>query len=215
MHTARPTRSRWHFHCTASFTGASIASDPAIADQDVEDEDVSLSMSYLSLGTDIADLSLKSVVRYLCTQLSVGEYEVLQAKWCHLEGKSLRVGSTCAGTDCGVAVLRAIVAVLNEVTTSNVEVDHVFSCEKVPWKAADIIQHTRPRYFFEDCQQFLTRTFVDTNGKSVEVVDLKVDILLASFSCTSISDENPQRLVDPLSPEDCLNLSRTLSMQSD
>jgi site-specific DNA-cytosine methylase len=104
------------------------------------------------------------------------------------EGRSLRVGTACSGTDSPVAVFNGLAKAM-----PRLQIEHTFSCE-FDAKKREWITDNFPDlpYLFGDIQELPTGTaFNYITGKAEEVPS--VDILIAGFVCKSVSFENNDR----------------------
>lgn len=68
----------------------------------------------------------------------------------HLTGRKLRVATMCSGTESPLLALRMITRAMERKWGVTFEVEHVFSCEIVPFKQAYIERNFRPRLLFRD-----------------------------------------------------------------
>ena len=66
------------------------------------------------------------------------------------EGRPLRIGTACSGTESPIVVFRAVARVLPGLTF-----EHVFSCEVCPKKRAWIYDHFDVPLVFDDIRPFL------------------------------------------------------------
>ena len=104
------------------------------------------------------------------------------------QGRPIRVGTACSGTDSPVAVLKALAA-----TVPGLEVQHTFSCEKDAAKRQWILDNfpELPR-LFGDIADLGTGQAWDYVAGAVSPVP-QVDVFVAGFVCKSISQQNLKR----------------------
>ena len=101
------------------------------------------------------------------------------------DGRVLRIGTACSGTDSPVPVFLRLAEALK-----GLEVEHTFSCEFCE-KKQDWIHQNFPDLpcFFKDVKELGTGHVVNViTGEFVAVP--KTDILVAGFVCKSVSTEN-------------------------
>jgi hypothetical protein len=68
----------------------------------------------------------------------------------HIKGRKLRVATMCSGTESPLLALNLISRALTEKYGTTIEVEHVFSCEIVPFKQAYIERNFQPPLLFRD-----------------------------------------------------------------
>lgn len=68
----------------------------------------------------------------------------------HLEGRRMRVATMCSGTESPLLALELIRRSLVEHYDTNLEFEHVFSCEIEPFKQAYIERNFKPPLLFRD-----------------------------------------------------------------
>ena len=68
----------------------------------------------------------------------------------HIKGRKLRVATMCSGTESPLLALNLISRAMTEKFGTTIEVDHVFSCEIVPFKQAYIERNFQPPLLFRD-----------------------------------------------------------------
>ena len=68
----------------------------------------------------------------------------------HLNGRKLRVATMCSGTESPLLALEQVSRALKKLHGVSFEVEHVFSCEIVPWKQAYIERNFHPPVLFRD-----------------------------------------------------------------
>ena len=105
-------------------------------------------------------------------------------------------GSFCAGTESPCCVSGAFCAALNSVFGIDVEVNHVFTCEKNHTKREFIKLAHRGKFIvmLGDIAGFRGRNIKNLlTGGLVEVARLGVDIVWAGFPCQAASTKNSKR----------------------
>lgn len=68
----------------------------------------------------------------------------------HIEGRTLRVATMCSGTESPLLALNLISRAMTEMYGTTINVEHVFSCEIVPFKQAYIERNFQPPLLFRD-----------------------------------------------------------------
>jgi hypothetical protein len=68
----------------------------------------------------------------------------------HIKGRTLRVATMCSGTESPLLALNLISRALTEKYGTTIDVEHVFSCEIVPFKQAYIERNFQPPLLFRD-----------------------------------------------------------------
>ena len=68
----------------------------------------------------------------------------------HIKGRTLRVATMCSGTESPLLALNLISRAMAEKYGSTIDVEHVFSCEIVPFKQAYIERNFQPPLLFRD-----------------------------------------------------------------
>lgn len=137
-----------------------------------------------------ASHSLHDVGDWYMKRLGVTKQQLVQtARDVCKEGRALRVGTVCSGTDSPVAVLRR----LSQVLGGRLAVEHTFSCEFDPRKRAWITDNFPSlKLLFGDVNELRTGKAMNyVTNESVAVP--AVDILIAGFVCKSVSTENNER----------------------
>lgn len=105
------------------------------------------------------------------------------------EGRALRVGSMCSGTDSPIVVMKKLATALK----NKLRVEHTFSCEFDPRKR-EWIKENFPelKLLFGDVNEL--KSGQATNWLTEELVKVpKVDVVIAGFVCKSVSSENNER----------------------
>lgn len=109
----------------------------------------------------------------------------------------VRLGTMFSGTDVPAVAFRCVlqsIAQLGATHGREVAMEHVFSCESVPGKQKWIKAMPRPpRRLYRDARDLENAmAWCVIAGALVEVES--VDVLVAGFSCVSMSDQNKDRL---------------------
>ena len=68
----------------------------------------------------------------------------------HIKGRTLRVATMCSGTESPLLALNLISRAMTEKYGTTINVEHVFSCEIVPFKQAYIERNFQPPLLFRD-----------------------------------------------------------------
>ena len=68
----------------------------------------------------------------------------------HIKGRTLRVATMCSGTESPLLALNLISRAMTEKYGTTIIVEHVFSCEIVPFKQAYIERNFQPPLLFRD-----------------------------------------------------------------
>jgi hypothetical protein len=68
----------------------------------------------------------------------------------HIKGRTLRVATMCSGTESPLLALNLISRAMTEKYGITIDVEHVFSCEIVPFKQAYIERNFQPPLLFRD-----------------------------------------------------------------
>ncbi len=68
----------------------------------------------------------------------------------HIQGRKLRVATMCSGTESPLLALNLISRAMTEKFGNTIQVEHVFSCEIVPFKQAYIERNFQPPLLFRD-----------------------------------------------------------------
>jgi hypothetical protein len=68
----------------------------------------------------------------------------------HIKGRKLRVATMCSGTESPLLALNLISRAMTEKFGITIDVEHVFSCEIVPFKQAYIERNFQPPLLFRD-----------------------------------------------------------------
>jgi hypothetical protein len=123
----------------------------AIDDQEDEDEDEVGITSRKEKNTSPEDSSLPPISRlpdiFLDIVSRLSEVKTLAE---HIKGRTLRVATMCSGTESPLLALNLISRALTEKYGTTIDVEHVFSCEIVPFKQAYIERNFQPPLLFRD-----------------------------------------------------------------
>jgi hypothetical protein len=68
----------------------------------------------------------------------------------HIKGRTLRVATMCSGTESPLLALNLVSRAMTEKYGTTIDVEHVFSCEIVPFKQAYIERNFQPPLLFRD-----------------------------------------------------------------
>ncbi|VDC03465.1 unnamed protein product [Peniophora sp. CBMAI 1063] len=110
----------------------------------------------------------------------------------HISGRELRVATMCSGTESPLLALRMITRAMKDRWGLDFNIDHVFSCEIVPFKQAYIERNFHPRLLFRDVCE-LGGTHAHTAYGSLAAVPGNVDMLVAGTSCVDYSNLNNEK----------------------
>ncbi|RDW90589.1 putative SNF2 family helicase [Aspergillus mulundensis] len=114
----------------------------------------------------------------------------------HLSTRRLRVATVCSGTESPLLALEMVKDNLKKYFNRDLDFDHLFSAEIVPFKQAYIERNFRPRLLFRDVAE-LQNPLAQTAYGSLEEVPKNADILIAGFSCVDFSGlNNYQKTLD-------------------
>jgi site-specific DNA-cytosine methylase len=112
----------------------------------------------------------------------------------HLDARPIRVATMCSGTESPLLALEMIKECLSK-SELNLEIEHLFSAEIVPFKQAYIERNFNPPVIFRDITEL---TFVVDEDKPVATtayggkapVPKEVDMVIAGTSCVDFSGLN-------------------------
>lgn len=108
-----------------------------------------------------------------------------------LDGRVIRVGTMCSGTDSPILGLQQVSKYLREVFNKNLVFEHVFSCEIAVNKAAFIRRNTGINMIFRDVRQMAFNDLASTHYGAARKVPSDLDVVIAGFSCVDFSAMNP------------------------
>ena len=120
-------------------------------DQEDEDEDEVGTTGRKEKYTSPEDSSLPPISRlpdiFLDIVSRLSEVTTLAE---HIKGRTLRVATMCSGTESPLLALNLISRAMTEKYGTTIDVEHVFSCEIVPFKQAYIERNFQPPLLFRD-----------------------------------------------------------------
>ena len=106
---------------------------------------------------------------------------------------SLRLGTVCSGTDAPVLAWEMLTKVLGnngEASSSSfIEMDHVFSCENIPWKRKFIMKTTAPPLLFDDVTEIASCGRGTCDDETIQEMP-DFDVLIAGPECVDFSRLN-------------------------
>lgn len=126
--------------------------------------------------------------------LGMGLREVLQKS----NRQPLRVATMCSGTESPLLALEMVQDALKSMGEPEMQVDHLFSAEIVPYKQAYIERNFHPKIIFRDITE-ITHAICDAIPTATTVYGSKVPIpgsvhiLIAGTSCVDFSRLNKHR----------------------
>lgn len=105
--------------------------------------------------------------------------------------RPLRIVSACSGTDAPIMALEHVLQALTDrdgqALSPNAKMDHVFSCENVPFKRSFIASTTKPPLLFNDVTEIAEGKGKCHDGKVREVPE-SFDVLIAGTECVDFSN---------------------------
>lgn len=120
-------------------------------DQEDEDEDEVGTTGRKEKNISPEDSSLPPISRlpdiFLDIVSRLSEVKTLAE---HIKGRTLRVATMCSGTESPLLALNLISRAMTEKYGTTIDVEHVFSCEIVPFKQAYIERNFQPPLLFRD-----------------------------------------------------------------
>ncbi|KAF2711037.1 hypothetical protein K504DRAFT_532750 [Pleomassaria siparia CBS 279.74] len=115
----------------------------------------------------------------------------LKDAFAHIGSRKLRIGTMCSGTESPILALRLISKSLQKLLGIELNVDHLFSAEIVPFKQAFIERNFAPPVIFRDIKELLSNTDEATSAYGALLpVPTDLDMLVAGFSCVDFSNLN-------------------------
>ena len=123
--------------------------DEADEVDDVEADDVQAVATSKSSAPDVSDLPPIHDIPSIFSDL-VSRVPEIKPVAEHLEGRRMRVATMCSGTESPLLSLDLIRRSLVEHYDTNLEFEHVFSCEIEPFKQAYIERNFKPPLLFRD-----------------------------------------------------------------
>ena len=105
--------------------------------------------------------------------------------------RPLRLGTVCSGTDAPTMALEHVLQALTDrdgqSLSPHAKMDHVFSCENVPFKRSFIASTTKPPLLFNDVTEIAEGKGKCHDGKVREVPE-SFDVLIAGTECVDFSN---------------------------
>lgn len=138
----------------------------------------------------LPDMSLQSTAQFFMDAVHDGDYGRLEKTAKGLDGKTIRVGTTCSGTDAPVICLKHTIAAICARFKVSIHVKHVYSVENNPLKQQFILDTYKGelQHLFKDVGIFESGSgFCMIVGRDVKVPE--IDVLISGPSCTDISNE--------------------------
>lgn len=116
----------------------------------------------------------------------------------YLKSKPLRVATMCSGTESPLLALQMIQDALKTLGADDLQVEHVFSAEIVPFKQAYIERNFNPPIIFRDICELTavsgSKNPVATTAYGAKVpVPTDIDLLIAGTSCVDFSRQNNKK----------------------
>jgi hypothetical protein len=128
-----------------------VACDPIDIDEEDEDEDEGGITGKKDKYISPEDSSLPPISRlpdiFLDIVSRLSEVKTLAEQ---IKGRKLRVATMCSGTESPLLALNLISRAMTEKFGITIDVEHVFSCEIVPFKQAYIERNFQPPLLFRD-----------------------------------------------------------------
>ncbi|KAI0042198.1 hypothetical protein FA95DRAFT_1682698 [Auriscalpium vulgare] len=109
-----------------------------------------------------------------------------------INGRKLRVATMCSGTESPLLALNLISRAMEEKWGTKLDIEHVFSCEIVPFKQAYIERNFQPPLLFRDVCE-LGDQYAHTAYGAKAAVPGNVDMLIAGTSCVDYSNLNNEK----------------------
>ncbi|KAL8287458.1 hypothetical protein RQP46_003316 [Phenoliferia psychrophenolica] len=106
-----------------------------------------------------------------------------------LDGRKLRVGTMCSGTESPLLALDIVSNILRRQDGYKLEVEHIFSAEIEPYKQAYIERNFSPPFLFRDVTE-LGNDYAHTAYGGLVPVPGDIDVLVAGTSCVDYSALN-------------------------
>ncbi|KAG8977786.1 hypothetical protein FRB90_008682 [Tulasnella sp. 427] len=110
----------------------------------------------------------------------------------NFKGRKLRVATMCSGTESPLLALGLITRALKKDHGVDLQFEHIFSCEIVPWKQAYIERNFKPPLLFRDVTELGNEEATTAYGAKI-TVPIDVDMLIAGTSCVDYSTLNNQK----------------------
>ncbi|KAJ2894510.1 hypothetical protein MKZ38_007460 [Zalerion maritima] len=116
--------------------------------------------------------------------------------------RSIRLGTMCSGTDSPVFALTELTRQLKAMAGFDLEVDHIFSCEIVPFKQSFIYRNTGVKTVFRDVIDLgKNQREAPTALGSMAEIPTGLDLLVAGCSCTEFSALNMNKKTEHAASE--------------
>ncbi|KAM0792935.1 hypothetical protein ACM66B_002694 [Microbotryomycetes sp. NB124-2] len=109
-----------------------------------------------------------------------------------LDGRALRVGTMCSGTESPLLALGLISNSLKSLTGKQLKIEHIFSCEIEPFKQAYIERNFAPPLLFRDVTELGEDEALTAYG-GLAAVPGDIDMLVAGTSCVDYSPLNTKK----------------------
>ena len=123
----------------------------------------------------------------LLSVLQDDEVALIKQRW---STTPLRIGTVCSGTDAPILALDDLLSILNrnDGCREKIQIEHVFSCEHVPFKREFITQTTNPPLLFNDLMEISSKSMrgMCHDGKTKEVPK-DFHVLIAGTECVDFS----------------------------
>ena len=114
----------------------------------------------------------------------------LYALFQHAKGKkTFRFATACSGSDIIVSYIKRLAAQLSSLLGQEVKMEHIFSCEHIPWKREwidDNFKKDGPKFIFGPVEDLTWNTAHDHKSGNIVLVP-DVDVFIAGFSCRDAS----------------------------
>jgi site-specific DNA-cytosine methylase len=110
----------------------------------------------------------------------------------HLSGRKLKVATMCSGTESPILALMEYREHLQQQSNGQLDLDfeHLFSAEIVPFKQAYIERNFNPPIIFRDVKELVKSEQAHTAYGALVDIPKDVDLLIAGFSCVDFSRLN-------------------------
>lgn len=141
--------------------------------------------------------SLSETARYFSEMLTPPFQLLLQKAMKAADNKTIRIGTTCSGSDICVTAFKEMINMLNKKYDKNVQVAHIFSCELDTVKRDLIMQqHKDMHHCFDDVSVFERGEgycYVCKRKHTTRKHLLSIDFHWAGPSCKDVSTLNTNR----------------------
>eukprot|EP00438_Fugacium_kawagutii_P013459 Skav231263 [mRNA] locus=scaffold2436:74586:81781:+ [translate_table: standard] len=143
-------------------------------------------------------LDLRETASYFLGICESSFQETIRRRVAQLSNRTIKVGTTCSGTDIAVTVMRQTLQMLNGTEASDVKLQHVFAVEKDEAKRDLILkEHPECRHVFSDVKVFADgkgHCFRCNKTHNVNPQELPIDVLVSGPSCKDLSRLNNTRI---------------------